>query len=294
VDETENKKLEERRDINIMKDIFECIKEKKVTLAAHRGVCGGNIPCNSMASFKAAIAAGVEIVELDVTKSKDGKLFVLHPGMEPVHLRLKDSIRHYSADFVEKFPLSNWDMSRTEYQIMYLEDALKFLCDKCIVNIDKFGDNPEEITALIRKLGVEERVLIKVPYKKELVDAAEKCASDIPFMVYTWDAYAAHEDLMSRNLRYVGMEVLFREEGSPTAGRDFIQMMHEAGKFVWVNSIVYDYREVLAAGHNDDVSVQGDPEAGWGWLADRGYDIIQTDFAYQCRRFLEDTGRRNF
>ena len=30
-----------------------------------------------------------------------------------------------------------------------------------------------------------------------------------------------------------------------------------------------------------------------GWLADRGFDIIQTDFIYNSRLFLENTGRRN-
>ena len=78
----------------------------------------------------------------------------------------------------------------------------------------------------------------------------------------------------------------------PYAGETAIDRMHAEGRIVWVNSIVYNYRAVLAAGHNDDVSVTGRPEDGWGWLADRGFDLIQTDFVYQCRTFLEATGRR--
>ena len=273
-------------------DIKQILQEKKIALAAHRGTCGGNIPCNSFPAFQAALYAGADIVELDVTKSKDGKLFVLHPGMEPVHLRLHDSIKNYTSDFIEQMPLSNWDSTRTEYNIMYLEDALKYLCPKCIVNIDKFGDNPEEIADLVRKLGVQERVLIKTPYRKDLLDASEKYASDLPFMTYTWDPYIAHEDLSQRNLRYMGLEVLFRTEDSPAAQREFVSFMHQNNKFVWVNSIVYNYTEVLTAGHNDDISLTGNPEQVWGWLADMVYDIIQTDFIYQCRRFLEDTGRR--
>lgn len=275
-----------------MKDVFEVIKEKRVALAAHRGACGGNIPCNSIAAFKAALHAGADIIELDIEMSQDGKLFVQHPGMEKVHLLLADSIRNYPASFVEQLRLSNCDLTRTEYNILSLEEALIFLCDKCIVNLDKFGNYPNEIAALVRKLGVQERVLAKIPYRKELVDAVEKYAPDLPFMVYSWDVESAHEDLKKRNLRYAGMEVLFREETSMAASEDFIKRMHDENKFVWVNSIVYNYTEVLAAGHNDDVSIIGNPEMGWGWLADRGYDIIQTDFVYQSRLFLEDTGRR--
>jgi len=276
-----------------MKNVFDLIREKKVLLAAHRGSAGGNIPCNSMAAFQAAAHAGADIVELDIDMSRDGKLFVQHPGMERMHLGLDDSIRRYPAQFVEQLYLHNWDATPTQQCILPLEDALKFLCPRCIVNLDKFGDHPREIADLVRKLGVQERVLAKVPYRKDLVDAAEKYAPDLPFMVYTPDVQAAHEDLMQRKLRYVGMEVIFDQENSPAASKAFIQRLHEDGKFVWVNAIVYSYTAVLAAGHNDDVSVTGDPESGWGWLADRGYDIIQTDFVYQSRLFLEDTGRRS-
>lgn len=275
-----------------MDNIYEVIRKKKVALAAHRGTCGGNIPFNSIAAFKAAVCAGADVVELDVEKSRDGVLFVEHPGFERIRLRLNDTLRNYSADFIRELRLTNWDNTWTEYKIITLEEALLYLCDKCIVNIDKFDGNPEEIAALVRKLGVGERVLLKTPYKKEFLDDAEKYASDLPFMVYAWDVKDAHEDLMSRNLRYAGLEVLFKDESSAAADEAFINKLKKDGKFVWANANVYDYKQVTAAGHNDDVSLLGNPEQGWGWLADKGYDIIQTDFIYQSRRYLEDTGRR--
>jgi len=101
-----------------------------------------------------------------------------------------------------------------------------------------------------------------------------------------------HEKLMQRKLCYVGAEVLFDREDSPVCSKAFLERMHQDGKIVWVNAIVYYYKAVLAAGHNDDISVSEDPEKGWGWLADRGFDMIQTDFVFQCGRFLEETGRR--
>ena len=45
-------------------------------LAAHRGVSGANIPCNTLLSYKIAVMQGADVVELDVSKSKDGKFFV--------------------------------------------------------------------------------------------------------------------------------------------------------------------------------------------------------------------------
>lgn len=273
-------------------DLLQSAKEKKVLLVAHRGSCGGNIPCNSLPAFKAAVRAGADMVELDVERSADGELFIQHPGMESVHLRMHDSIKHYPASVVEQFMLSNWDLSRTQYPILRLEEALTFLRGKCLVNIDKFWENPKEISDLIRKLGMEDQVLIKTDYRPDYLDAVEKYAADIPYMSIARDGLAVHEELMKRDLRYVGIEALFETEDSPVASKEFMDRLHGDGKIVWCNSIVYNYRAVLAAGHNDDISVSEDPEQGWGWIADHGFDIIQTDFVYQCRKFLEETGRR--
>lgn len=273
-------------------DILQKAKEKKVLLVAHRGTCGGNIPCNSIAAFKAAVLAGADMVELDVERSLDGELFVQHPKMEPVHLRMKDSIRNYPASVVENFKLSNWDHDPTQYSIVRLEEALTFLRGKCMINIDKFWVNPEEISALIRKLGMEDQVLIKAAYEPKYLDAVEKYAPDIPFMTVAKNGTDMHEEMMKRNIRYVGIEAIFATEDSPVASKAFIDKLHADGKIVWANAIVYDYKKVLTAGHNDDISITENPELGWGWLADRGFDLIQTDFIFQCRHFLEETGRR--
>ena len=46
-------------------------------LIAHRGA-SGSFPENTLASFRAALAAGAEAVEFDVQRARDGRLAVLH------------------------------------------------------------------------------------------------------------------------------------------------------------------------------------------------------------------------
>lgn len=273
-------------------DLLSQAKAKKVLLAAHRGTCGGNIPGNSLAAFKAALLAGTDIIELDVERSADGELFIQHPGMEYVHLRMQDSIKNYPASVVEHFRLSNWDLAITQHPILRLEEALKFLRGKCFINIDKFWENPKDIASLIHQYQMEDQILIKTDFQPEYLDAVEEYASDIPFMSLSRGGLEVHEALMKRNLRYIGIETLFATEDAPNASCEFLDLLHADGKIVWANSIVCNYKEVLTAGHSDEISLTEDPELGWGWLADKGFDIIQTDFIYQCRRFLEETGRR--
>ncbi|MBO5440746.1 MAG: hypothetical protein J6A53_08840, partial [Clostridia bacterium] len=60
--------------IDFTKSIFENRKIKgSPLLVAHRGVCGANIPCNSIAAYKIALSQGADVVEIDVSKSKDGR-----------------------------------------------------------------------------------------------------------------------------------------------------------------------------------------------------------------------------
>jgi len=77
-------------------------------LTAHRGVCGANVPCNTLAAFKIALDQGADVVEIDVAKTKDGKFYVFHPGMEHVFLRSSRAIADMTAeeavDFFDNLP----------------------------------------------------------------------------------------------------------------------------------------------------------------------------------------------
>lgn len=267
-------------------------KEKKVLLAAHRGCCGGNIPCNSAPAFRIALDQHADVVELDVENSSDGKLFIQHPGMERVHLRFKDSIRNYPSDFVSQMYLGNGDTDATQFHILRFEEALDLLKGKCIVNIDKFWRNPEAIAKIVREKHMEDQVLIKISLKEDQIRDVETYAPDLPMMPMVKEEDNCLEIFANRNVRYVGSEAIFKTEASHMATREYVETMHAAGKTVWANAIVYNFKDVLAAGHNDDISMLGEAENGWGWLADMGFDIIQTDWLLQCDTFLKNTGRR--
>ena len=65
--------------------------------------------------------------------------------------------------------------------------------------------------------------------------------------------------------------------------------VHRDGKLMWVNSIIYDHEQQIAAGHSDDTALTVSEELGWGWLADRGVDLIQTDWPMMLIDYLKRT-----
>ena len=258
---------------------------ENILIAAHRGAAGGNVPCNSMAAFSAALRQGADVIELDVTRSSDGVLYVFHPGMEPRFL-CSGPIAQMTSAQADRLRLVNQDGTQTQYGVPRLEEALRFLKGRCYINLDKFWTCPEEIGSMVRRLGMQDQALIKTGVGAQEFARVEECAWDIPYMVIARKQDDFTEHLLSRRMRYVGVEALFETEDEPIAQTAYLQRMRERGLITWANSIVYNYRAVLSAHHTDDVSIAEDEEKGWGWLIDRGFRIIQTDWPLMLDLYL--------
>lgn len=72
-------------------------------------------------------------------------MFVFHPTLEKLWLGMDIDIRTMNAVEIEKLYFVNADQRRTSHKISRLEAVLEFLRGRCIINIDKFFDNPKEI-----------------------------------------------------------------------------------------------------------------------------------------------------
>ena len=274
--------------MDFKKSIFENRKERSFPfLAAHRGVCGANVPCNTMAAFEIAIKQGADVVELDVSKSIDGKYFVFHPGMEPVYLGERRRISEMTAAEVEAMPLLNQDMVPTSYRVPGLSEVLAFLKGKAYINVDKFASDVKGISEQIRLAGVEEQVIVKTSPKPEYLEQVKKYAADFMFvpMVRTKDEVT--DMLIGEGVNVIGAEILFSSESEEVISDAYIRSMHDRRLLIWANSIVYNEKDVISAYHTDDLSLTDSPERGWGWLIDKQVDFIQTDWLLMLKEYLK-------
>ena len=273
--------------------ISNILLQKKPLLAAHRGVCGANIPCNTLAAYAIALQQGADIIELDVSKSLDGELFAFHPGMEPVYLKCGKMISEMTAKEVREVPLLNQDEVPTHYRVPTLEEALAFLKDKAYINVDKFWTDVEGITACIRRAGVERQAIVKTYLEEDALREVEKFAPDLMFMPMVRHKDESTEMLLKRNINLIGNEVLFDRETDEVISDAYIAEMHRKGLLIWANAIVYNEQDVISAGHTDDVSLTEDPYLGWGWLIRKKVDIIQTDWPLMLKQYIDSRKQRN-
>ncbi len=250
----------------------------RTLLCAHRGVSGANIPCNTLPAFRAALMQHADMIELDVATSKDGKHFVFHPGMEKAHLGRIKPLALTKSDKIEKLKFLNQDNCKTFLGINTLEEIFDFLKGKCYINVDKFWTDVTGITNAIRRCGVEKQCIVKTPDNKAYYKLLKDHAPDLMFMPIVHKTDKITHELTDMGINCIGAEVIFTSEEDPVASKEYIEQMHQKGKVVFANAIVYNSRDVLAANHSDDTSIAQHPDKGWGWLLGRGFDIIQTDW----------------
>jgi glycerophosphoryl diester phosphodiesterase len=118
----------------------------------------------------------------------------------------------------------------------------------------------------------------------------EEICPELQYMPVVSGTHPYHELLMKSSINYLGAEVIFTKDDAEVASPEFIEMMHKDNKLIWVNAIIYNYKEQLTDGHSDDTSICANPDDGWGWLARRGFDIIQTDWTGMMIDYLKEKG----
>jgi glycerophosphoryl diester phosphodiesterase len=264
---------------------------KGTLIAAHRGVAGGNVPFNTLEAFEAALQQGADIIEMDVIKSADGRMFIFHPKQEKNHLNLDICLTDMTTQEIRDVRYVNFDRNITEYGIPDLDETLEFLKGRCLINLDHGWEGWfEDMISVVRRHNMQGQVLIKTPPGMKYLKMVEELAHDFMYMPVFKEKDEYSEIIEKMDINYVGSELVFSREGADIVKPEYIALQKQKGRFLWVNAILYSYKAPLSAGHFDDVAVTGNPDEGWGWLLDRNFDIIQTDWPIMLRGYLD---RRN-
>ena len=107
-------------------------------------------------------------------------------------------------------------------------------------------------------------------------------------MPLIWAKDTVTDKLLENGVNVIGAELLFPTENEDCIQDEYIKMMHDKGLLLWGNSIIYDETAVISAHHTDDISLTDDPDKGWGWLIDKGFDFIQTDWLLMLKNYIEN------
>ena len=228
------------------------------------------------------------MIEIDVDMSRDGKLMIFHPGMESPFLGVKTRIPDMTAEEISSLRYLNYDNTPTQFKINTLEEVLEEFKGKCFINVDKFWGHPKEIYEQIKRHNMIDQILVKSSVNDSVIGVLKDLAPDVAYMPIVKKTHPRHEELLKSGIKYVGVECLFTDEADEVCTESFIERMHRDNVLVWANAIIYNYKDQLSAGHSDDTAICESADKGWGWLAKRGFDFIQTDWTAAMTKYLAE------
>lgn len=274
--------------------IINALPGEKVWIVAHRGKFGGCIPENTLDSFDVALNSGADIIETDITKLSDGRFVLFHDDTADRITVRRGPINQYTYEQMRQDELLNSIGEPSGRFINTLEEMLEHLNGRCMINLDKCRNNIEKIFDVVRTYDMEDQILLKNPASNQEDIEWLKTTQYHPHFVPVVRNDEEIESLykVMREIKVSIVEVFFRTEDCMTIDKDFIASLHRQGIKVWVNALRLGGEKILNAGRDDDRSILSSQEEGWGWLVERGADIIQTDWPMELNHYLTSIGKR--
>ncbi len=274
---------------------------------AHRAIVSldTKLPENSLAAVRACIEAGVDILEIDVGRTKDGVYILCHDssinrctaytGSQTVSEMRYAEIRRY--DLREYTGLEREiyrdETGKTEH-IPTFSDVLSLAKDNCMINLDKFSELWEyrmELYALVQEAGCLPNVIFKgwhsveqlQQWQAEIREAyGEDAVMPLYSIMYSSDDPADHLQLVRR---YAEAGVANCLEATFSS---FDSCMADGAHMAKVRMHMRTFADVLTDSLGGNGFCAGMHEDTLGWIgAERcGYNIIQTNNAADCAAYI--------
>lgn len=263
---------------------------KKVFVVAHRGDWR-NAPENSIEAIEGCIQMGVDIVEIDIAKTKDGHLVLMHDKKIDRTTNETGLVSDFTLEEIKELYLKNGLGRVSEYKIPTLEEAMLISKDRIIVNLDKADQYFDDVYDILKRTGTIHQVIIKSdrPYA-ELRDKYGKDLEQMTFMpVINLDkdfSEKAINKLLDK--KYPFYELVFEEEDKELL-LHIKRKLQNTSSVIWINSLWPS----LCGGYSDDRAVKN-PDKTWGYLIDElGAGILQTDRPEQMLDYLRKRGQHD-
>ncbi len=277
---------------------FKNSESSNVIVTAHRGDWR-HTPENSLLGIENCIKMGIDVVEVDVHKTKDKKMVLMHDETIDRMTTGKGKVSDFTLKELKQFYLKNnkggENAQLTEQRIPTLEEALLTAKDKIMIILDKTYNFMEDIYPLLIKTNTENIAILKAePSTRRLPEQIKK---DLAFMEHhpilfmaaikdTEDSAALKIKKHIQQYQPAAYEMLLMENDSILSETDY---MRKHGCRVWVNTLWGS----ICAGYSDAKAIK-DPQANWGHLIEKGVNIIQTDNPKELLQYLEKKGLHNF
>ena len=248
-------------------------------------------PENSLAAIENSIRLEADVVELDVQKTKDGQLILMHDKTLDRTTTGKGKIAEWTLDSIRTLRLKNGAALKTKHRVPTLEEALLTAKGRVMVNLDKAYPIFDEIFPILEKTGTVGQIIMKgsKPVAEVKKDLGKYLDRIIYMPIVHLDRPGAMQQIddFMKELHPVAFELLFESDTCQLPKQ--VRAKLEGKSKIWYNTLW----DTMAGGHDDDKSLEN-PDEGYGYLIDTlGATIIQTDRTAYLLEYLQARKKRN-
>lgn len=261
-----------------------------VLVAAHRGDWR-NAPENSLEAVELSIRMGVDIVEVDVRRTLDGVLVLMHNPSIKATTTGRGLVSLSTYRRLQRKTLRSGCRLKTAAKIPTLEEVLVASKGRVLLNLDKAFGYCDEIIALAEKTGTLDQIILKTDKSAKKI---EKALGDYKGKVIVMPkVYLSRKDALERIDEYIErldpplFEIIYSDDEDPSMV--LLKEKLRGRSRIWINTLWNS----LCAGHSDDTSFYEGPDAGYGFLIDTmEAGVLQTDRSALLIEYLQERSRR--
>ena len=263
-----------------------------VVVVSHRGDWR-NYPENSIPAIESVIRMGVDMMELDLKRTKDSVLVLCHDATLDRTTTGHGPVSDYTYEELLQFDLKRGHgIAIPGLKIPTLRQALEVCKDRITVNVDQGYEYYDQVLAIAEELGVTDQLLIKGgrPWNEVQAKLAEHPHNLMYMPVVTLNgsewSHTLFESYITSEERHMAYELCFNDLNDEVM--EAVSRVLASGSKIWVNTIWAS----LCGGYDDDRAYDSDPASVYNPILELGTSIIQTDRPEYLIRYLESIGRR--
>jgi len=256
---------------------------KRVLVAAHRGDWL-NYPENSIPGVLSCIEYGVDIVEIDVQRTKDGHYILMHDGTVNRTTNGKGKVSAYTLASIKKLKLKDKSGQLTQYTVPTLDTILQLTKGRILVNIDKSAGRFNELIPIIGALDCGEHVILKGTGKGTYFQTLYKNDSIGAYYMPILSCSKSDIDSFLIVSQTPLVEFLLSNDTSMYSRSEGLDIFKRNKTRIWYNALFSS----ISGGHNESYNAIH----SWDWFVDHDAYIIQTDYPFYLLSYLVQKGLR--
>ena len=259
-----------------------------VVVVAHRGDWKHSVE-NSLPAMRHAIEMGVDVVEIDIRRTADGRLVLMHDATIDRTTNGSGKVSELTLDSIRNCYLKAADSTLTDLRVPTLDEVFEISRDRIMLNIDKGYWIFDDVYALAEKAGTTRQIIMKGDQAADQVlESFGRYLDRVFYMpIVNLNKEGAEEAIadFQEKIRPVAYELLYKSDTCQTPLRVKNQL---AGKsLIWYNTMWNG----MSGSRYDDRAVD-DPDRVYGYLIDSlNARIIQTDRPGFLIRYLVSRGQ---